>query len=70
MLSAQTQAALGGYGQYAYSPAANQLQSQLQAVADRNRDRQQLGLPSRPVSSSPGSMSDNFLLVAILGMLG
>ncbi len=67
MLSAQTQAALGGYGQYAYSPAANQLQSQLQAVADRNRDRQQLGLPMRNAGVPHG---ENFLLVALLGMLG
>jgi hypothetical protein len=53
LLTEDQRAALAGTGQYSYSPAQSQLQSQLQAIADRNRDRQQLGLPTRPV---PGSM--------------
>ena len=66
MLSPEQQAALGGYRPQDQSL----LQQQLQAIADRNRDRQQLGLPMRPVAKDPESMSDNFLLVALLGMLG
>jgi len=63
MLSPEQQAALGGYRPQDQAL----LQQQLQAIADRNRDRQQLGLPTR---NAPVPQQDNFLLVALLGMLG
>ena len=42
MLTVEQQRALSG------GSASTALQAQLQAIADRNRDRQQLGLPVRP----------------------
>ncbi len=71
MLTAEQQAALGGYGQYGRPQLPPPSGSTFRPFPGE-MGRPGSIMPSAPVSSSPGSMGivGDFLLIALLGMLG